>query len=63
MEKEEIKKLFKEEYTEFMNYHNKQIKKLKGEGAQNEYVKKNKLNEKLIEMQKKYQKLYKDAKE
>ncbi|MBQ7139984.1 MAG: hypothetical protein IJO32_00600 [Bacilli bacterium] len=51
---------FQKELKEFMDYHNEKTKNMTEE-EENRYVKENDLNRKIIEIQNKYKKKYKDT--
>lgn len=58
MTKDEIEKEWQKALDEFINYHTEKIKDMTEE-EENKYVRENKVNEKLKELQKQFQEKYK----
>ena len=61
MTKNEIQKEFEKELKKIVNFHSERIKNMT-QPEEWEYMKKNKVNEQIKELQEKYKKKYKDTK-
>lgn len=59
MTKEQLEQMWQKELSEFLEYHNKKMDNMSEEES-NKYIKENQVNEKLKELQKKYQKKLKN---